>query len=170
MKKAVFLIVTAISLVLSACAQETEPKDMLKLPMRITARLEGSDAVFTADIFEDGCDITFDSSHSLAGTELHFRPDGSTATCGGFTRAIKNGTFPAQEALIKALRALNSTEFSGAPTENGTKYTIDEMTIMVYYNKDTELLTGIRTEESGRRFDFTVVGLELYEGQGKSAG
>lgn len=170
MKKAAAVFVIFISIILIACSGNRDPKDMIKLPMRITARLEGSDAVFTADVFEDGCDVSFADGHTLSGTTLHFGSDGNTATCGGFTRAVKSGTFPAQEALIKALRGLNSTELAGVPIENGAKYTIDEMTIMVYYNKDSELLTAIRTEESGRRFNFTVVGLELYAKQSNGSG
>ena len=164
MKKTIVVLVISISLILMACAGKSEPKDMIKLPMRITAQLEGSDAVFTADVFEDGCDITFDSGHSLAGTELHFGKDGNTATCGGFTRSVKSGTFPAQEALIKALRGLSATELSGVPIENGVKYTIDEMTIMVYYDKDTELINGIGTEENGRHFKFKILSFSQYEG------
>ena len=168
MKKVALLMTIFGLFALFSCNQSSEPKRMISLPMRITAKLDGSDALFTADIFENGCDITFDERHTLAGTELHFREEENTATCGGFTRTVKSGIFPAQEAFIKALRAIDSAEDSGTFTENGIKYTIDEMTIIVYYDKDSEILTGIRTEESGRRYDFTVVGFELYEGQSNS--
>jgi len=164
MKKVVLLIALFGMLSLFSCGHEKEPKDIISLPLQITAKLEGSDALFTANVFETGCDITFSEGHSLAGTELHFREEENTATCGGYTRTVKSGIFPAQETLVKALRAIDGAE-AGTFTENGIKYTIDEMTIMVYYDKDTEILTGIRTEESGRRYDFTVVGFELYEGQ-----
>ena len=55
---------------------------------------------------------------------------------------------------------MDQSPHSGVKTDNATKYTIDEMTIMVYYNEDTEEIIGITTEEGGRRFEFTVVALE----------
>ncbi len=168
MKKLSAFLLILLAFLLCACSTPAEPKDTVRLPIRVTAKLNGSDAVFTADIFENGCDITFDSNHPLAGTELKLREDGNTATHGDFNRSVANGIFPAQEALVKAIRALDGTDISGTETENGIKYTIDEMTIMVYYDKSAKLITGIETEEDGRRFGFTVVGLELYEGQSSS--
>ena len=170
MKRFLVVLLILLTLPLYACSTPVEPKDTLRLPLKITAKLNGSDAVFTADIFENGCDITFDSNHPLAGTELKLREEGNTATHGDFKRSVDNGIFPAQETLVKAVRMLESTEISGTETENGTKYTIDEMTIMVYYDKSAKLITGIETEKDGRRFDFTVVGLEPYEGQSSSEG
>jgi hypothetical protein len=98
------------------------------------------------------------------------RAYGNAATNGDFKRSVVEGIFPAQESLVKAIRALAETDISGIETENGVKYTIDEMTIMVYYDKSAKLITGIETEKDGRRFDFTVVGLEPYEGQSSSEG
>ena len=139
--------------------------------MKIKASLKDSDSQFTADIFENGCDITFDESHPLSGTVLRFREDGNTASVGDiFTREIKNGTFPAQEALYKAVKLLSETDLSYLPAENGFKQTIDEMTIMVYYNEDTETVSGIETEENGRRFTFVFASIELYEAQSNSTG
>ncbi len=170
MKKAVFSSFLIIVILLTACSQRFEPKEELAMPLRLTARLEGSDALFTADIYEGGCDIIFNESHVLAGTELHLRETGNTAKAGNFTRDVKKGTFPAQEALCKAINALDKNDVSGTPIENGMKYAIDEMTIIVYYNDDTKQLTGIGTEENGRRFDFIIVGREPYEVQGNGAG
>lgn len=164
MKKYVFAIFIVLALVFSACGQTAEPREKFGIPMKITARLEGSDGDFTADIFENGCDITFDEGHALAGTSLCFREEGNTASVGDiFTREVKKGTFPAQEAFIKAVRLLAESEAAGEKTENGAKYTIDEMTIMVYYDKDTDRVTHIGTEENGRKFEFTVTSLELNE-------
>lgn len=170
MKKALIALFLIVLLTLTACGDSFNPQRELALPLRITAHLEGSDALFTASVYEDGCDVVFDESHSLAGTELHFRNTGNTAHAGDFTRDVKNGTFPAQESLFKALTLLNRDELLGQPIENGTKYTIDEMTIMVYYNKDTKQLTGIGTEENGRRFDFVIVGRDRNEIQSNGAG
>ncbi len=170
MKKILAVSLIFIIICLYSCTAPAEPKDTISIPLKVTAKLNSSDAVFTADIFENGCDISFDPKHPLAGTELRLREEGNTATIGDFSRSVEEGIFPAQEALVKAFRALEKTDISGIDTENGIKYTIDEMTIMVYYDKSAELITGIETEEGGRRFNFTVVGLELYEGQSSSEG
>ena len=155
-----------IPFVLSACIGSSQAKDSFALPLRIEASLEGSNALFAADIFEGGCDITFEGGHALEGTKLCFRTDGNSATVGDIlTRDIKNGTFPAQEALIKAIRLLATTEISGVAVENGTRYTIDEMTIIVYHGENTDLPTGIETEEHGRRFEFSIASLEPYEAE-----
>ena len=170
MKKIIAFLFVCTILFFVSCDSYTDPKDTIVFPLKVTAKLNGSDDIFTADIFEGGCDVTFDSSHPFSSIELKLRDDGNTATSGDFNRTVANGTFPVQEALVKAFRSLEKTEILGTETENGIKYTIDEMNIMVYYDKSAKLITGIETEEGGRRFDFTVIGLELYEGQSSSEG
>lgn len=171
MKKFLFTLITFILLFTSGCTSSFEVKEYFSLPLQIKASLKDSDSQFTATIVENGCDITFDEGHPLYGTVLRFRDDGNTASVGDiFSREIKNGTFPAQEALYKAIKLLSETELTFSPTENGFKQTIDEMTIMVYYNKDTETVSGIETEESGRRFTFVFASLEPYEAQSNGAG
>lgn len=170
MKRFLSVFVFVFCLFMSSCSQEFDPKKEFALPLKITAKLEGSDVIFTTDIRENGSDVTFDESHSLSGTELHFSEDGNTAKSGDFEKNVKNGTFPAQEAFIKAIKALNNKDVKGTNIENGKKYAIDEMTIMVYYDKDTKHLTGIGTEENGRRFEFIIVGREPYEIQSNGEG
>lgn len=160
----------ALSFIITACSADSSPEQQLQLPLRISAKLSGSDALFTAEIYENGCDIYFDTSHSLALTELHFSDQGNTAASGDFVREVKAGTFPAQEALVKAVRLISRNQESGVKTENGIKYAIDEMTIMVYYDKDTGILSGIGTEEGGRKFEFSIVTLEPYEIQSNGEG
>ncbi len=169
MKKVLALIFVCI-FIFCGCQKNSNPTDAFSLPLQIMASLEGSDAVFTATILDNDCKIIFDENHALAGTELYFSPEGNKATWGGFTRSIKEGSFPAQEALIKAVRAICNTEISPTETDYGEKYTIDEMTIMVYYDKDNRLINGIGTEENGRHFKFNVLSFSQYEGQSNSSG
>ncbi len=169
MKKALLLLILTLT-ALSGCTAKYEPGESFTLPMKITARLDNSDALFTADVRADGCDITFDEEHVLSGLTLRFREDGNTAGTGDFIRDVAVGTFPAQESFAKAIKLLSACEENGIETENGMKYTIDENEIMVYYDKDTGLITGIGTEESGRSFDFVIITLEPYEAQSNGAG
>lgn len=151
------------------CTENSEPKDAFSVPIKVEAMLDGSNSQFTADIFEGGCDIHFEEGHTLSGTVLKFRSEGNTATVGDtLTREVKKGTFPAQEALIKAVRLLSNTEAKGISDGQTTRYTIDEMTIIVYYNKNTDSINRIETEESGRRFGFSIASLEPYEAQSNS--
>lgn len=164
MKRSV-LIVLLISVFFASCSTITQnTAEKITLPTSITAHLQGNDALFTADITETEAKIVFDPQHSLSGTTLYFAPDGNAAVCGEYTRDFKSGIFPAQEAFIKALRILAMQE----KIEDGGKYTIDEMTVMVYYDKDNDRLTGLETEESGRNFVFSIVSLEPYEAQSDS--
>lgn len=169
MKKLLIPLLIVLSIIFIGCSVQNEPADRFTLPLRITASLDGSEARFTADIFEGGCDIVFEEGHALSGTVLHLRPDGSTASVGKtLTRDIKNGTFPAQESLITAILFLSATEEKGVINENTARYTIDEMTIMVYYDTNTDSITRIETEEGGRRFGFNIASLEPYEAQSNS--
>ncbi len=166
MKKLIIASLILFATIFCGCLTQSEPKDLLTIPISITATLDGNNAKFTVDIFENGSDIIFGEEHALSGTEIHFRTDGNTATVGDiFTRDIKNGTFPAQEALIKAVRLLSSTDITGIEEESRTRYTIDEMTILVYYDKKTDSITRIETEEGGRRFEFSIVSLEPHDTQ-----
>lgn len=170
MKKSIFVFAAVLlSVILVSCSESYSPKAKLALPLKITAKTAGSDSAFTAEITEAECRITFSGSEALSKTELLITPEGNKATDGGFTRSVPNGIFPPQETLIRALKLLNSSEANGVESENGIKYTIDETEIMVYYDKTTGVLTGIETEENGRRFKFTVLSLEPYETQSNSS-
>lgn len=168
MKRILILILTLLSLFLISCsAEQNSPK--FSLPLKISAKLSGTDIVFTADISEKSCDIIFEAPDELKNVVLQFREDGNTARIGDFSREIKKNTFPAQESLIEAIRKIASgTEFTAS--EGGMKYTIDETVIMVYYDKDNGAIKRIETEDSGRGFCFDIVGLEFYETQSESAG
>ena len=168
MKRFLVLIMVSLTL-LCGCTAKYEPKDKFALPIKINAKLDGSDTLFTADIRSDGSDFCFDEG-KLKGLTLHFRENGNTIESGDFTRDVKAGIFPAQEAFARAVQLLATCENNGVQQENGMKYTIDETEIMVYYDKDTGLITGIGTEESGRRFDFVIITLEPYEAQSNGAG
>ena len=159
MKKFI-IIIFSVFLIFAACAENSVSVPKLSIPLKVTAKLSGSEACFTAIIREAQCEITFEHKHSLTGTILNFDENGGKATVGDFTREIEFSSFPAQNALVKALRGIYQSPHSGVKTDNATKYTIDEMTIMVYYNEDTDEIIGITTEEGGRRFEFTVVALE----------
>ena len=73
------------------------------------------------------------------------------------------------KTLFDTVRLLSSSDAIGIEQENGVKYTIDETVVLVYYDKDTETVTGLRTEELGRVFEFNLFGLE-YEAQSNGAG
>ena len=152
MKKLITVIVAII--LLCGCNNSSKVTETFELPIQVIACLEGNDAFFTLTVCENESTIVFDQKHSLAGTTLYFSPEGNKATIGEFTREIKSGSFPAQEALIKALKVLCQNSAKAIETDYGAKYTIDEMTVMVYYNEDTESINGIGTEENGRYFKF----------------
>ncbi|MBO5869780.1 MAG: hypothetical protein J6Q89_03415 [Clostridia bacterium] len=171
MKKFTLPFVIILSLILSCCATQHEPKDFFTLPISVSASLDGNGGQFSLDISEKECTVTFGDTHALSGTTLYFAKDGNTATVGDiFTRTIKNGTFPAQESLIKAIQLLASTETVGINEGDKTRYTIDEMKILVYYDENTDSITRIETEEGGRRFAFVIASLESHDTQSKSAG
>ncbi len=162
--KKIIICLLLFSMLLFGCNNTDDFQEKLCLPIKLTACLEGSNAYFIAEITQSNCKITFDSQHSLYGTELYFSEEGNKATVGDFTRDIKDGCFPAQEALIKGIRGICQNEIKAAETEYGAKYTIDEMTVMVYYDKDNGIINAIGTEENGRYFKFNVISFSHYEG------
>ena len=169
MKKLIIAFLIIVAAFFCSCLTENEPKNLFSVPISITATLEGNDAGFTAEILEKDSEIIFSDGHALSGTKIYFSEEGNTASVGDFfTRDIKNGTFPAQEALIKAVRLLSSADVKGVPNGERTRYAIDEMTIMVYYDENTDSITRIETEENGRRFDFSIVSLEPHDTQSNS--
>ncbi len=170
MKKALILLgLSAIFWV--GCESAYSPEADLRLPISITAGLDGGNGLFTAEISQDGCKISFDESSSLYGTALEFSEGSGTAVIGDFSREAELDMFPAQSALIRAIRGINDPNNQPVETDRGFKYAIDEMTIMVYYDKNAEKIIGIGTEEEGRHFKFNVADLMPYEepsnGEGK---
>ena len=155
---------------LSACGDRPEPREQFSVPMRFTANTVGSDSQYSVNITPDFCDIEFQSNGILGGATLHFEGKKSFAAVGEFTIPVEENSFPAMKALINAVRSLASTDVIGEEEQNGVKYTIDETMILVYYDKDTNKVIGIRTEELGRVFEFTLSDLEAYEAQSNGAG
>ncbi len=170
MKKTALLLILLLSLLAASCSGRADPKQSLEFPLKLTARTEGSEAYFIADMTEERCEITFQGSAALEDTRLVLEDGGNSATVNSFTRRTKEGTFPPQEMLYKSLKLLQGGDQMGVETQNGVKYTIDETVILVYYDKSTGVLTGIETEESGRRFKFTLLSLESHEAQSNGAG
>ena len=170
-KKLLFVLLALTAIISAACARQIEPRELFSLPMTINASLLPNGSEFKAEIYNDSCDISFEASHALSGTRLHLSENKNTAAIEGyFEREVKKGTFPAQEAFFKAVRLLASSDQIGEKQENRTKYSIDEMIIIVYYDNDTETVTHIETEENGRRFLFAVTSLAENEAQSNGAG
>ena len=144
---------------ISACSSPVEEKVQIRLPLNVTAKHIDSGSSFSATLTESHSEIIFGEDHSLSGTKLFLSQDGNNVSNGDFKRDIKNGIFPAYEAFCKAFRIICNEQNKPTKTENGDKYTIDEMTIMVYYDKDSKNIIAIGTEESGRSFNFDIVSL-----------
>ena len=170
MKKLVAVLITASLLLAAACASSTPHRKSISLPLSFTANLKGTNSKFNVIITEDECIIGFDEDHPLYGTELRFDSSGGRATVGDFSREVDLDIFPAQKALIEAFQGISAGDITKTEDGNQTRYTIDKMTIIVYYDEDNKNIIGIETEESGRRFAFDIAKLEAYEIQSDSAG
>lgn len=170
MKKALIALLIFALLLAVACAGRGAPQKSLTLPLSFTANLAGTNSKFKVIITQEECIIGFDENHPLHGTELRFDASGGKAIVGDFCREVDLDIFPAQKALIDAIKSICSDDISKAEGENQTRYTIDKTTIIVYYNEDNKTIIGIETEESGRRFKFDIAQLESYEIQSNSAG
>jgi len=171
MKKSLLAIFIILTLALASCGNNYDPRESFEIPMRITARLLPSGSEFTASVYPDRCEISFSGSHSLSSTKLCLGEEKNTAAIEGFfEREVPKGCFPAQESLYKAVLLLEKCAYDGEKYENQAKYTIDETTIIVYYDIDTETVTHIETEENGRRFLFAVTSLAINEAQSNGAG
>ncbi len=139
------------------------------LPMRFSASTAGSDSRYFVNITSSYCDVEFADTSILGGATLHFEDGNSYTSVGEFKFPVDENKFPAMKALMKAIRLIVNSEIEGAENENGVKYTIDETSILVYYDKDTNKVIGIRTEELGRVFEFALSDLEPYEAQSNGA-
>lgn len=164
------ITVFLLLLVLASCGNGNAVRDRFSLPMTLCARTDGSDELYYLSIDRQICDVTFDRSSVLNGVNLHFEGGKCVYTCGEYTLTVDEGAFPAVSSLIRAIRTIADTEENGTEVENGIKYTIDETVILVYYNEDTDIVTGIKTEELGRVFEFTLSDLKPYEAQSNGAG
>lgn len=167
MKKA--LLTLFFVFLLTGCESAPDIREQITLPMSFTACTKGSDSPYSVYITNEYCDIEFVKPSVLGGATLHFEDGKSRSTVGEFSFEIDESSFPAMKALIKAVRSLASCTDSGVDTENGIKYTIDETVILVYYDIETKAIVGIRTEELGRVFEFTLTDLNPYEAQSNGA-
>ncbi len=170
MKKTVGLLVVVILLFAVACNGNTVHRKDISLPLSFTANLKGTKAEFKVIITEDECIIGFDEDHPLYGTELRFDSSGGRATVGDFSREVDLDIFPAQKAIITAIKRIAQEDVAKVETQNQTRYTIDKTSIIVYYDEDNKTIIGIETEEDGRRFEFDIAKLEAYEIQSDGTG
>ncbi len=170
MKKSVAVLIAVILLFAVACASTAPHRKNIALPLSFTANLKGTASKFNVIITENECIIGFDENHPLYGTELKFDSSGGMATVGDFSREVDLDIFPAQKALIEAFQGISQGDISKTEEGNQTRYTIDKMTIIVYYDEDNKTIIGIETEENGRRFAFDIANPKPYEIQSDSAG
>ncbi len=169
MKKVLFLFLTFI-LLFSSCEKNKSPDFHLSLPLSLTVSTGGSKNSFKVEITEEACKAFFEEGHPLAETKIEIFKDKTVVTSGDYTRNTEKGVFPAQEALFKAIKTICNNKNSGVYTQDGIRYAIDEMTIMVYYDNDTKKITAIGTEENGEKFDFQIIAVNLYEAQSNGVG
>lgn len=171
LKRAVALILfICLVFSLSSCNGEQEIAKQFVIPMRFCASTSGDDSKYFVDITSEKSIFSFDEANALHGAEICFMQEECIFSVGEYSYTVAKERFPAMKTLDFAVRTLAKGETEGVKTENGVKYTIDETVILVYYNKDTEIVTGIRTEELGRVFEFTLSDLEPYEAQSNGAG
>ena len=170
MKRLVAFFIVATVLFTAACSESTSRRKQISMPLSFTANLKGVDSKFKVTLDEDECVISFDENHPLYGTELSFDQSGGKATIGNFSRSVDLDLFPAQKALITAFRGFFDTEISKTESEGQTRFTIDKSSIIVYYDEDKETITGVETEEGGRRFQFDIAIAETHEIQSDGAG
>lgn len=168
--KRLFFILTVSAIILTSCLRGQSPTTNLSLPLSFVANLKGSDGKFQVIVTENECNIDFLENHSLKDTRLHFNSDKGSATVGDFTREVDFAFFPAQKALITAIRGLCDQTVNKTERDSQVLYTIDKMAIIVYYDEDKTTIIGIETEEGKRRFEFDIAQLQAYEIQSDSAG
>ena len=169
MKRLLTVLFLLLPIVCCSCKSTFDVKERFALPLSFTASTKGSDTQYSVSITNEYCDIGFNAPSLLEGATLHFEDEKSFLSVGEFSFAIDENCFPAMKTLFDTVRLLSSSDAIGIEQENGVKYTIDETVVLVYYDKDTETVTGLRTEELGRVFEFNLFGLE-YEAQSNGAG
>ena len=156
MKRLFVFFISLTVLFATACAIQESRQKNFTLPLNFTANIKGSDSKFNIYLTETECVISFDEKHPLHGTELVFDSNGGTATIGEYSRSVDLDLFPAQKALINAIRLICQKDITGTEGECQTRYTIDKTSIIVYYDEDNKTPIGIETEEGGRRFQFDI--------------
>lgn len=170
MKRLVAFLLIATVLFTAGCARSAKTRSTISMPISFTANLKGVDSKFKVILDEDKCIIGFDENHPLYGTELTFDKNGGKATVGDFSREVDPDLFPAQKALMTAFHGFFDSEISKTEGENQTRFTIDKISIIVYYDEDGETIIGMETEEGGRRFQFDIAIAEGHEIQSDGAG
>lgn len=165
MKRTLLIVFLLFAILLSSCGDKADIREQFSLPMHFFATTVGGGSQYHVDITDKYCDIEFCDSSILNGAVIRLEDGKSNISVGEFKFAVDENNFPAMQALTKAIRLLATADAVGIEEEMGVKYTIDETSVLVYYDKDTNKIIGIRTEELGRAFEFTLSDLEPYEAQ-----
>ncbi len=165
------LFLFAFVSLLCSCGSISEAKPDLTLPFSIRLQESASNSVFFITAKESGCSAEFFAPPVLEGAVLKRDKNGSaTVAMGDFERNATKEQFPFFFALEKALSPLGQEDFLPSAKNGLCGYTIDGMTVMVYYDILNGFITKIETEEQGQKFVFESIPAADNEAQSKSTG
>lgn len=151
-------VILAFAMLFPCSCGATEKRPLLELPFSLGLTENSSGTDFSVTVTKSGCSAEIYAPEVLKGAVVKRTADGAaTVSLGDLERPAKNGYFPFFDAVSKALSPIGSQGFEPM-FENGIcRYTIDGMTVLVYYDPTDGLITKIETEEQGKRFVFEAI-------------
>ncbi len=156
MKKALmFFTVLTVITGLFGCSYQKNILGVLSVPCELRAVELSTETEFLLKASSEGFECEILAPQAVSGTKLKY--DGvCTVTVGDFERECEREDFASVCSLEKAIRLLNENRDSITFTATYCQYTIDGMTVLVYYEEKGKAVASIITQENGKQFEYRI--------------
>lgn len=171
--KRIALILLTFVILMSFCScfstqnDFNDVKTLLTHPVCISAVIEQETTIhFKAYVYENDTLFTFSEPETLRLLSVKKNADGYFAQYDGIETKIDSGSIMAVDSLELAIKAIGASETCGQQVEDGQNvllFSLDGITVLVYYDNKNNQITKIISEANGQPFSYQILSVETIQ-------
>ena len=142
-------------------------KNMLKYPVCISAEVEQETTVrFKLNAYEEETLFTFTEPETLRLLSVKKNKDGYLAQYDGIESKLDSCSVLAVDSLSLALNAITMSETCSRQIKNDQNvllFSIDGVTVLVYYDVEQKIITKIIAEANGQLFSYRILSVSTIQ-------
>lgn len=171
MKKLASILFLFLLLLLSSCSilekDFREVKELLATPVCVSGVIEQETTItFKIYVYETETLFTFNDPETLRPLSVKKNTDGYFAQYDGIATKIDHGSIMAVDALDSAVKTIRMSETCGQQIrddQNVLLFSIDGLTVLVYYDNEAKQITKIISEANGQSFTYEILSVNTIQ-------